>query len=95
MKYEVRQLDCYEENGLWYENDSISLGEIEIDNLDEFELDYQEILRDFSILTYTGRLWAPFADLDRFYLTDYYGDGERYELWENENDRPVYAFLAM
>ena len=53
-------------------------------------LDYQEILRDF-----TGRLWAPFADLDRFYLTDYYGDGERYELWENENDRPVYAFLAM
>lgn len=33
MKYEVKQLNCYEENDLWYENDSISLGDIEIEDV--------------------------------------------------------------
>ena len=95
MKYEIWKLDCYEENGLWYENDSIVLGVIEIYDLDDFEYNYEEILEEFCFRDFAGRLWYPFADLYGFYLTDYYGTGERYELWENRTDRPVYAFLAM
>lgn len=33
MKYKIKQLDCYEENSLQYENDSISLGDIEIEDV--------------------------------------------------------------
>lgn len=92
-EYQVRMLDYWEDDlGFWTENNSIVIGEIDLPD-DFCEENMENILQDFAVMDITRHFNYPFADVSHLYLVDYNGDGTRYELWEKENDRPVWAFV--
>lgn len=92
-KYQIYKMDCYSEMGLWYENDKFHIGEIEVE--DEFKDNFPALAPDYAIRNIAGGFFYPFTDLSHSYIVDYYGDGTRYELWDSDNDCPLYSFELM